>query len=630
MIHNAITKHIVTKGDFNMVPAGQRLYDCPNCQDGKRANVRKFYNVAPGQLVAFTISDSTLQPITVDSGNISSVTGDLYIGVGIDTDGDGAADDVRLLAGEKLDKCLLDETSVSAPVCGQPQILATYLDCQKCWENYTVHFKYSDNMTKSFGLTRADAQEFVASFSTECHTCDDCEPAVNQDEVICKMVDSLNGEFDNRINGERYPDKKAIHLPRDFRAVRLHSNWYTYCLDPISAACDCEGCNATDALVDARIDGNLVTFSGNLNPSDNSQTYLAQLENVAQQIECGFDEHIGPHAGFAFVTGGGPDKCCPFQLHIVTCDATFELHGASGEIDSCEGINPFPSIAEDITCVDCGGPAPTPFVGTNGIAVIINQPDLNCDVFVDKPLASYYRTGELTFIKNLDDYTPIVKATELMAPRFPENFGAEIKYLEYSQETGGRGRQYRDVNARQGWLGLPDAVSRARHGVSFSDCSKSYCTYYLGHSMKRRPVVDRNHLHRINRLSSFIHIPSDDSNTISDWETFYNALLTIGSTTCNILGPVSCLQVEGTPTYSPVNTGIPAASPAYTPSYEPTYTPTVYNPTYIPSYAPSYAPTYSTPSYTTPSYTPTYTPTYAPSYTPTYATPSYTPTYTPT
>jgi hypothetical protein len=559
MVHNAITKHIVTGGDYEMVSAGLRLFDCPNCQSGKGGKI--FYNVAPGQLVAFTIDAATLQPVTVDSTTIAATTGDLYIGVGVDTDGDGAADDVRLLAGEKIDNCLLDEASVSAPVCGQPQILGTYLDCVRCWEQYAVQFRYSDNRTRSFGLTRADQNEITASVAPECHSCDDCEPAANCEEVICKLVDSLNNEFDYTLsNGDRYPDKKAVYTEQPYRAVRLHDNWNVYCINPIAGSCDCEGCTATDVIESAVINGVTVNFSGNLNPSNNAQTMLAQLKNIAQQIECGFDEQIGPHSGFAFVTGGGPDHCCPYQLHVVTCDADFELHGASGSLDACDAINPYPTFQDRMTCVDCGDSA-TSTTPSCGLAVIIEQPDFDCDCYVEKPLAWYGRTGELTFVKDLDSYTPIVKAAELLAPRFPENFGAWIKWLEYSQETGGRGRQYRDVNARQGWLGTPDQVSRARNAITFANCNKSYCTYYLGHNMRRRPVVDRNNLSNINRLSSYIHIPSDDVTTLNSWETFFNALLTKGEGTCKVFGDVTCLQVEGTPTYVPANTGTPTESP---------------------------------------------------------------------
>jgi hypothetical protein len=81
----------------------------------------------------------------------------------------------------------------------------------------------------------------------------------------------------------------------------------------------------------------------------------------------------------------------------------------------------------------------------------------------------------------------------------------------------------------------------------------------------------------------------------NSWETFFNALLTKGEGTCKVFGDVTCLQVEGTPTYVPANTGTPTESPAYTPSYDPTYTPT-YSPTYAPTYSPA-------------EYTPTYTPT---------------------
>ena len=592
MVHNAITKHIVTSGDYTMVAAGQRLFDCPNCRAGRDAKI--FYNVAPGQLVAYTIDSATLQPITVDSTTLNSVTGDLYIGVGVDTDGDGAADDVRLLAGEKLDKCLLDETSVSAPVCGQPQILAAYLDCVKCWETYAVQFRYSDNRTRSFGLNRADQNEITAAIAPECSSCDDCSPTANCEEVICKLVDALNNEFDYTLsNGDAYPDKKVVHTTQPYRAVRLHDNWNVFCINPTGAACDCEGCIATDVIESAVINGTVVNFSGNVNPSNNAQTLLAQLKNIAQQIECAFDDLIGPHSGFAFVASGGPDSCCPWQLHVVTCDDDFELHGASGALDVCDAINPYPGFASRATCVDCGESPAADYVPTCGLAVIIEQPEIDCGCFIDKPLAWYGRMGDLTFVKDLDSYSPIVKATELLAPRFPENFGAWIQWLEYSQETGGKGREYRDVNARQGWLGLPDQVSRARNAITFADCNKSYCTYYLGHFNRRRPVIDRVNLSNVNRLSSYIHIPSDDVSTLNSWETFYNALLTIGESTCKIFGDVTCLQVEGTPTYVPANTGVPASSPAYTPSYDPTYTPT-----YTPTYAPTYSPAAYTPTYT--------------------------------
>lgn len=561
--HAAITKHIVTAGDYNLVPAGQNLFDCPNCKAGKGGKI--FFNVAPGQLVAYTISPTTLLPITVDSTTLESVTGDLYIGVGIDTDGDGAADDVRLLAGEKFNKCLINETSLSKPACGQPQILGAYIDCIKCWETYAVQFKYSDNRTRSFGSSRADQEEITVSVSPECGGCTDCPAEANRDEVICKLVDALNGEFDTSINGQLYPDRKGFYPERPYRAVRLHENWYTYCIDPIASACDCENCNVVDAIVSATINNEVVTFSGNLNPADNTQTYIAQLKNIAQQIECAFEEKFGHNSGFAYVTGGGPDKCCPYALHVVTCDDNFVLTGSEGTIATCDSINPFPTFTNKLTCVDCSGSPATTYTPDKGLAVIIEQPDLDCGCYIDKPLAWYGRTGELTFIKDLDKKSPIIKAAELLSPKFPENFGAWIQWLEYSQETGGRGRNYRDINAQQGWLGLPDSQSRANNAISFSNCKKSYCSWYIGHNEVRHPSLTKSVA--LNSLKSFIHIPSDDLNTIADWEEFYGILLGLNGNSCTVLSSGSCLPPTPTPTPTPT------ATPTPTPTATPTPTP---------------------------------------------------------
>lgn len=545
MVHNAITNHVVTAGDFNIVPAGQRLFDCPTCKPGKGGKV--YYNVAPGQLVAFTINPTTLQPITVDETNVASVTGDLYIGVGVDTDGDGAADNVRLLAGEKFEKCLIDEYKVSAPVAPQPQILAAYLDCTNPLETYTVQFKYSDNRTRSFGLVRADQNEITVSASADEAPCPGCSTTVDPEKIVCKLVDSLNNKFNYRIGDEpSYPDKKEVRLPKDYRAVRLHDNWDVFCINPITPSADCQGCEVTDSIVSATINGQVKTFTGNLNPSNNAQTYLAQLENIAQQIECGFEEEYGPHAGFAFVAGnGGQTGCAPYQLHVVSCDNSFVLTGGSGPITACEAINPYPAFASEATCVDCGDPAPADYVPTTGLAVIIPQPkhlDQPNGDFVTKPMAFYGRFGELNFIKDAGSGSPIVKATELMAPVFPENFGSWIEWLEYSQFPRGRGRAYREVNARQGWLGTPDSVSRARNAVSFANRNKSYCTYYLGHNMTRHPSLTKSPA--FNRLNSYVHIPSDESNTIASFEALMTAILSVNPS-CTVIDSQACSGVQG-------------------------------------------------------------------------------------
>lgn len=152
----------------------------------------------------------------------------------------------------------------------------------------------------------------------------------------------------------------------------------------------------------------------------------------------------------------------------------------------------------------------------------------------------------------------------------PENFGAWIKWLEYQQETGGRGRGYRDVNARQGWLGQPDRNSRARNAVSHANCAKSYCTFFIGHSQHRYPSLQK--APAFNRFSSFIHIPSDDFVTLLSWEGFFSELVAASGNTCKVLTALHCVQIPGVPVYSPV---YGTYTPTYAPTYSPTYTPTV-------------------------------------------------------
>lgn len=542
MITNAITKHITTYGNYDMVPRGQKLFDCPNC--GKKGRKPKvFYNVAPGRLVAWTIDDATLQPITIDYTDLPNLAGkDIYLGVGYDADGDGLSEGIRRIAGTdgKIDKCMLDEAKVSAPVCGQPQILATYIDCVQCREEYAATFRYRDNYTQSFGISRNDWETITVSAQTDCCSCDDCSPEANCDEIICKLVDEFNNEVNYDINGKGYPDRVEYYPELPYRAVRLHDNWNTYCLSPLASECSCENCTGIDAIVSATIGGEVVEFTGNLSPTNNAVTNIAQLKGIAHQIECAFDEIIGPHSGFAFVTGGGPDSCCPAALHVVTCDDSFVLTGVSGDIDTCEAINPYPEFAKKMTCVDCGSSPSTPEDAPKcGLAIIIDQPTIDCDCYLNRPWAFYGRHGEFTFVKDANDCTPIVKAAELLAPKLPENFGSQIQFDEYNQDIGGDTRNYSEFNNRQGWLGLPDSTAKVRNAVT-ADCHKSYCQYFLGHSQEARSHNPRNNFPNLRRLSSYINIPSDDDVTLGSFEEFFNALLEAGSGNCKVIGPVTC------------------------------------------------------------------------------------------
>jgi len=367
MAQNAlIQRHITAYGDYAMKAGGEPLFFAPTGKN--KAGEKIFYNGAPGQLVAFTYdSTSSSIPQTVASGDLAALTGDLYIGVFVDQDGDGVADDVRLLAGEKFEKCNIDEASVSAPQCGQPLIEAATIDCVECGENYTVRVEVENNLTRSWSPLFKGYSEFIASYSPDCNTCDDCPPDANCDEIVCNLVKRLNDDINLKIKGVDYPDKKRNPNPRPFRAVRGHSNWSMFCFGPDAAASDCETCTTIDAILSMTVNGNVYEFVGNLDPTDNTKTLLPQLRNIAFQIEQNFEAEFGPDSAFAVVTQG-VTPCCPIQLHVVTCDDSWVLTDTNGSVAACDSASSisFPAVRK---CSDCTGEKATGILTFTGNAV---------------------------------------------------------------------------------------------------------------------------------------------------------------------------------------------------------------------------------------------------------------------
>jgi hypothetical protein len=370
-----IQKQVVTAGDHGLAAAGQALFTVV----GTGNNAQIIYNVAPGQLVAYTISNGVTT--TVDDATLAaSDIYELYIGVGIDLNNDGVTDDIRHIGIEQISGCEPREVSTSSPRCGGPQVVDFYFDCTKCDETYSVIVRIDDNQTQSFSPWNKSFSEFVGSIVTNCSSCDDCPVEHNCKEVACKLADALNNELDLRVGQQKYPDWKGKGLPRPYHATRLHSNSYIYCFSGQGAS-DCADCTYTDAITGAIINGTTYNFVATTNPLDGTQTLLGQVNSVVAQINNAFtleysqgQANVTPHAGSAYATGSY-QQCCPVQLHVNTCDATFTLlDDASVAIAPQTTDNPFTTygtVANDANCVDCGAD-----IGTKaaGVLTLTGQP----------------------------------------------------------------------------------------------------------------------------------------------------------------------------------------------------------------------------------------------------------------
>lgn len=527
-----LERHIVAKGNYPMVPRDQKLFNCPVGRNGEQLQ----FNVSPGQLVAYVVESGKL-PVTIDATDIPNVSGDLYIGVGYDSTGDGLADDVRLIAGEYLSKCQVEDAELGKPSCGSPAIKGTTIDCVNCEDTYTVKVTIDDNRSRSWGPFNKTGAEFIGTYKPDCSTCDDCPVDVNCKEIICGLVDSLNGELDLKLNGKRYPDWKGSGMPRPYKAVVVHENWNTYCIQPDAG--DCEDCNKFDAITGATINGNPVTLTGNLDPSDNSKTLIPQLKNIAFQIETAMEKEFGRNAGFAFVSQG-ITSCCPIQLHVVTCDDEFALAGLTPCPDV---INPadfltFPGKAD---CADCTGAVPTPYTASCALAVFVDPAKPDCgDCYLDRPWTWYGVNLDVEIIRDAFDYGPIAKPFTIMEATSPRNFGSQIQWFEYKFGIGpaGRGRRHRASNYRRGHFDKFDDTSRIKKAVT-AKCEALYCTYFLEHTRHQRSEFGPHNTNYDFR--SGIHVNSDDTVTLTAWETFFNALITSENSNCKVIGEVACL-----------------------------------------------------------------------------------------
>jgi hypothetical protein len=536
-----IERHIVPKHDYPMVAKDLPLFTCPsgNCK-GKKL----FYNVAPGQLVAYTYPGPGLVPISVDNTNVATTSTDIYLGIGWDSNGDGLSDDIRLIAGEHLSLCQVEALTVGKPDCGSPGIKAASIDCVKCDETYTAKVTIDDNRSRSWGPIFKTGLEFTATYTPECGGCTDCPADANCKDVICGIVDALNGELDLKLDGIGYPDWKDSNLPRPYKAVRGHDNWYTYCITPDAAGSDCENCNQIDALTTftlkaGDLDEVITDVSDLVDPTNAAKTIVAQLDHLVQRIECAFNDELGANTGFAYITKGAT-ACCPLQLHVVTCDDKFEIDGLTPCDDAIDPATLLNFVPVN-NCVDCGEGDPAAYTPACWFAIIAQPQRPKCDdCYLDKSYNWYGVDIKVEFLKDAYGHRPITKTATFLEARSPRNFGSQIQWLEYKFGFGpaGRGRRHRASNYRKGFLNKWDDTSRIKNAVT-AKCEALYCSYTLEYTRWQRSQFGPSQY--ATDFESGIHVQTEHTVTLASLELFLTALVEANNGLCRVVNGVNCI-----------------------------------------------------------------------------------------
>jgi hypothetical protein len=529
-------RHLVTKGNYNFVATGTALYTVIKKGD----KFKKVYNVAPGQPVMWaadavgTTPPTTIRPADLTVNHLPN----LRIGVGISTEKNGITDAIRLLTPGNLEGCTIDQLDAFAPQCATPHIKAIYPECVPC-NTITAKVKIYDNDSISFSDNALKAyHEFTASYTPDCSSCDDCPAATTTcDEVVCGLVDALNNDTDFRINGESYPHYYNTGVERPYKAFKIWDTWKSYCISP-EVGEGCTECNSIEALTTFTI--NDVTTPFNLvNPADNTKTLIDQLELAVDIINQKFEETIGKHGGFAFLSRG-QGNCCPLQLFVTTCDEGFEIDG----LLECENaIEQWPEFTKKGTCKQCGttDQTETPSCGIG----IFTRPDIeDCDCFkLNQPRQFYDRwiLGFDIISGSGNDKTPrYSRQAELLVPQRASGFGSQIQYLEFANNIdaiGEEGFDYDIGNDIEGWLDLPRDSSRLRNAIT-ADCEKSYCSYKFRSRAKTEFGFTKTPVNKL--IESYIHVPENDNTTKTAVEALFDKLVDLVPTTCTVLTSAEC------------------------------------------------------------------------------------------
>lgn len=510
---------IVTKGDYPLFPSGQAVFSAPT---GKNSPT---INVLPGQLVIYNPTTN----LSVGATNVND-TPQFVVAVGVDTNGDGASDELRGPAGGKVVGCAVSEINATPPRCGAPEIKDLLFSCVDANEPYTVKITAWDSEVRATHDYNRPA-EYVFTRSVSGGGCVDCDTKDYAKELACELRDAINGKkpagWDVSKNG-RFIEPNEI----PFTAANLYEYSTVWCLSPAVPE-DCEQCNAVEALKGIRIDdGDITEFTNAVDPRNAENTLTAQLNGIVEQINTFLDGN-----GTAqLVSSGTP--CCPVSIEINTCIEDVILvgddDGTPTDLTPCdEAYNPLTVDAPEKSCKDCEEGENGTLTFPAGIRVIGKPVDIKTGCYIPDPantnVARYIDVFPMGGFEqgtyHVVDVQRAVNATQQ---------GFQIIHREYRQELSGPGRNYRSYNSQSGRFGLP--LEKDRLNSVLVDQNVAYCIFNLEHTIPNDGTSYHGFL-GAPKFRTRIFVPQGDTTThtaLSTWLSSYGS-----SAPCNVVS-VTC------------------------------------------------------------------------------------------
>lgn len=528
------TDFIATFGNRPVAEGGRKVHSCEGAGcDGP-------INAYAGEILIY----NPRTDLTIGKDEICSAEY-IAMAVGCGKEG-GLATDLLHIFGNQgdVEPCNLKlKATVKPPCCGVPQIVDVFFDCIKCDRVYTLEVLLDDSLVRSRYQTNEKAK-YIFQAVTVCCDCKDCDPEANCDEVVCKLVDAINGTT------QKDPTKvtrfvKANSLKshyQPFSASRLFlqdkdggdKTSHVFCLTLDDT--DCKKCSVLTGITGFEVDGIAYPFEFTTLPDDTAVSYPSQIKRIV----CLINDVLKEVGGSAKLQRG-VGRCCPYSIEINTCGVAPKLLTAKGAVEPKISRHPFSSKQVEQICKGCGTtPDKIPF--GCGLRLFVDPVEVPCHCAYPPHLASpntYIRNIEVQFVGDGWVCNNFHSFTSQESER-PEGFGYYWQdQAVHRQYKGGHGRNHSYSNRKRGKVvALPDENSNFTNAAKGWICEQTYCIYNLMHQKSKKGFFN-NALTWTQCDIAYLGIPDCDKDTLASFVECLTELQKIG--TC-FPGNLICLK----------------------------------------------------------------------------------------
>jgi hypothetical protein len=479
---------LVTKQNLPLVAAGTKLFAANGT-----------LNILPGQLGIFdAFSHIALGAATVVNSK------DIYFAVGIDTNGDGAADEIRKTAGEHWNKCSTDVAQAEPPRQECVEIMDFKFKCIECNTDYAIKIQLEGVEWMPYFESQHLPTYPFNIHTTCCTECEDDTPTYSCATFVEELVEMVRQTKNQAAN---LIDQK---YPFDIVPLSINSTEYTLpCID-----------NKPAAIRSLVVDG--VAVTGICAESGLTPVNGAWNPNQLDIFKAWFDANELFKGATVDFYKACSDGCWKMVINNFVDDAVYGNLTVLAAGQNCDtgNVTVTPkdiSVGGDYSC---------------GFRVIPHMFPAECGCFPPKEYR-YPRSAQLRVFP-LSGFDCAWETELVQTLQIQEGHGTELRWEEYKQQTGGQGRTYDSYHTHYGKLGVYS--DRVRESIT-AECV-NYCQYKFIYHAKSTPLAPMGWTNNTHLMTT-VAIPSEDATTLGAFETVVNAWITQG--TC-ALSSITCAE----------------------------------------------------------------------------------------